>query len=1472
MRLRDLRNNQGFRLAVETGIFLLLISITVLAIRPLQLKVQERMRDLRDYAFSRCEEYLGLRIEYDAMGPGIFGSLDIRNIRVYRNAPEALLKISRLCISYSLWDLLRGRVPDAFTNIRVDNPEFTLNMDYDEKLGELMAKFNPAAGEGLSFQRVMSLIPQSMTVRLRRGSCSVLGGAGSVRVNGISLDIEARENLLRLRSKLNAQGEVGNLFGQSFNMRMAGIIDGTIDTEQGEGRLNIIIPSLMGDKFSMKPVQFAVLLNEQEMGLVKLTGPAQNDPLDLSARYEFAAKRFSAAFRADNFSLRSFFSLSGPLRAYNSFLGFLISGNASFETAGEGGFTYAVDVQGSFDSQLPAGKIVYGMNFSGDEQLARCQSLSLALSQGVFFYTGEIALRPFAPNGTLRISDFSLTGAAAANAELTVNSQGRSITIFGDKISLGPVELSGLDMEIIQEAGGLAFRLFALRFTDIESYERVQVSRITFDGSLDRSPRYLRGSVILDAVSASDILDMLRPFCGLPEFAPPVNSVIEGVSLTTEVFITTDFRQVLYNAPRFVAAYQGVREVFALVSVSGTDRRFEVTESRIVWADNTFTASGFADFTNPADSSFSLQASYRNASYFLNGAVLDGQTLSIQGSYGFSAYIGRTVQGEYSGYIEARSFPIPFQGQLAQLSFLCSLRYTNADLWTLDLTYLDVVNARSPVSPISSLRVSGVADQDGALFHELFLDDGLGVLAGRAQFSWNRRDERLTGRMQMGNQEQSESYELELDYRNGALDARFWGANIRLDRITLKARNALASGELSLRWESWESYRINLDLSALSIRVGDTDGYASARGALDPQTLQIQDLQLRYGGFQITAPQLRINLADSRALAESRIQGALFNRELDLTLQANIAFAPISSWFSIARILDSFHGVVQAAAIRFNGQQVSQAFTFTVERDSSLIAVSGGPEDMLRFSLAQDGAFYANLAYPSPVRGVLTGSLTTQFIDAQTSNLYVDLVSLWRFVPQESVVVCTGGFVNASLRIRGPLRDPEFFGAAQGSSVRLRVPQFVSAEIGPATVAARFEGNEMRFGPLQTAVGSGSGEITAWFRFDRWIPNNFNLDIRSAPEAGIPFSLDIEGVVAKGTASGDLRIAMADNALTVKGDITGRDAEITLNTDELAVKDAGPSAIPVITDFTITTDRKVEFFWPSSDVPILRAQPELGTKIAITGDTGAGAFSLDGEVSLRSGEIFYVQRSFYIRQGVLSFNENENQFDPRITIRAETRDRTNDGPVTIAMLVDNAPLLSFTARFESSPPLSQMEISALLGQNLTGVSSGGGDARQTAFIASGGDMMMQFIVVRRMERIIREVLHLDMFSLRTQILQNLAAAAAVQVINRDEDSVDKPVAIGNYFDNTTVFLGKYLSPHVFLQGMGLFRYDERIQPLKGLIRTNNGLSVGGVVIEPNFGIEMHGPGFDIGWSITPLHVENLFVNDMSISITKRWSF
>ncbi|MDR2363862.1 MAG: translocation/assembly module TamB [Spirochaetaceae bacterium] len=1480
-------NKTGPRLYIwcEILIFIVLVILTTLVLRPVQKNLQTRMEKIRDELIGRVENYIGRKIFYSSISPSIFGSLDIRNIRIAekQDNPDSgtapVLFISRFRISYSLLDLLRKK-PQAIQSVRIDSPVISIDTERDRDLADFAGRlFGSSDFQRYGFpEDLTALIPERVLFRIRNGGVTVKNKLNVYRAQGLNLDVSVEDKIVSVQGKGNAGVSLSGIFDDPFTAQMSVRISGTCAADLSGGSAVFTIPALWGNRFRFHSLTLQASLADNTIAVRNVPGGL---PFDFSLDYGVQSGELAALFNCDQFPLREMLSLSGSWRKYNPWLAMTVSGGASLTANSPEKIQYRADLSGAVPPGVSMGTSSFEIKAQGDEKAVHVEQFYCGIPRssgskntgpgipafpgnlpirGEVSFQGDIGLKPLAPNGRLVFSDLSLSGNEGCTADFTLTSQGREINIFGETVTLGKVQLTALDVSLFPSGGDFNFSLSALRFTGLESYEGVRLSSLSFEGSAGYEPRQIEASFMLDSFSAADLAEMAKPFVREPVLPGILQNIQEDTAITTEIFLTTDFEHILYNAPRLVIAYEGVQSVVGLISLSGTDQRFDLTEGRISWADGGFLFNGYADFSNPRELTFSMMANYQDLSYFLEGIVLDSRSISIQGSYGLRAYITAAGQSGYSGYIEAQDVPIPFRGQYARLSFLSALRYDSPQFWSFDVDKFEILDLSTPASPGAVFRATGGADQDGALFPMIYFDDGKGPLTGKAMLSWERDFSGFSGTLSVEEDQGNERYVLETGYREKKLDLRLIVFQAQLGRVMSNSYNAVADGDMRLSWNSAESFQAHINLGSLSARIQDAELRASASAALDDEEFFLRDVRIHYAGLEALMPEFRLNRSRPRMETAATIRGAAAGKDIDLAFTMDAETGPSGSWLGFRGAMEYISGAVHVSEARIDTLRSDKPFDVVFSRNGPVLSLSGGPRNMIRFQIDDGGDFYAGLSSPSPIQGSLIGTITSKTIDARTSDLYVDLKSLWNFVPRQVEIGLSGGYVNADLEIRGPLWDPEFFGQARGNSVRLQVPAYISKDIMPVPFSITIEGNEMTFGPVPATVGGGAGEARGWFRFDRWVPNIFSIDVRVPQKTPIPYSFDITGFLAHGSASGFLNLAMENLVFSISGDLTAHDTEISLNTDEI-VQAAGVdmfsrAAPPVVLDIRVTTGQKVEFVYPSAEFPILQANVDMGTKVRVTADTLARRFSLTSDVKIRSGEIFYFERSFYIREGLLTFRENEIQFDPRITVRAEVRDRTSEGPVTISMFVENAPLLSFTARFESSPPLSQMEILALLGQNLTGSSvDESTGAIQRAFVNSTTDLLAQFSVVRRLERQIRNFLHLDMFSVRTQVLQNAFFQAAGL-----QGTVDRINGVGNYFDNTTVFFGKYIGRDMFVQSMLSFRYDK------------NKTTWGGLTFEPDIGVELETPLFNIRWDFIPTHPENWYINDNSITLTWTRSF
>jgi hypothetical protein len=213
-----------------------------------------------------------------------------------------------------------------------------------------------------------------------------------------------------------------------------------------------------------------------------------------------------------------------------------------------------------------------------------------------------------------------------------------------------------------------------------------------------------------------------------------------------------------------------------------------------------------------------------------------------------------------------------------------------------------------------------------------------------------------------------------------------------------------------------------------------------------------------------------------------------------------------------------------------------------------------------------------------------------------------------------------------------------------------------------------------------------------------------------------------------------------------------------------------------------------------------------------------------------------------------------------VTVRAEIREVTNEGTVRIYLIAEEDPLSRFSPRFESDPPLSDVEILAILGGNI--FAAGRADALELSnALLLTSDIAFQFGIVRGIESTIREALNLDLFSVRSSLFQNFVRG----VIDQPQYPLDNTVpSLGQYLDNTTIFLGRYLGTDLFLEALVELRSSN---PFEGNIGT-----FGGVEVESEISLDFETPLFLLEWNFFPQSPEDLFVTDSTFTFSWEFSY
>jgi translocation and assembly module TamB len=240
-------------------------------------------------------------------------------------------------------------------------------------------------------------------------------------------------------------------------------------------------------------------------------------------------------------------------------------------------------------------------------------------------------------------------------------------------------------------------------------------------------------------------------------------------------------------------------------------------------------------------------------------------------------------------------------------------------------------------------------------------------------------------------------------------------------------------------------------------------------------------------------------------------------------------------------------------------------------------------------------------------------------------------------------------------------------------------------------------------------------------------------------------------------------------------------------------------------------------------------------------------FFLKGDLAIRGGEINYLNRRFLLKTGAITFNENVDKFDPRIDITGELRTRNSDGAVRLFLYAKGA-LSNFRPRFSSIPAMSQEELAALIGSSVVLPED------YTAFDADSAVSLLSDIgstvLIRPFEERVREVLDLDIFAFRTDIVKRA-------ILSQGEE-----ISFQDYIDNTSLFLGKYLGEELFVEGLISFKSEDTLDSNADLTQE--------IVTELELGLELQTPLFLINWKFNPQNPENLFLTDHELALS--WEF
>ncbi len=635
---------------------------------------------------------------------------------------------------------------------------------------------------------------------------------------------------------------------------------------------------------------------------------------------------------------------------------------------------------------------------------------------------------------------------------------------------------------------------------------------------------------------------------------------------------------------------------------------------------------------------------------------------------------------------------------------------------------------------------------------------------------------------------------------------------------------------------------------------------------MDERHLELFDAAYRMGEFTVEGKEFRFDSgAISASLIAEHVRHLSYIDQLShLGVAAALQLPRIETLFDLVkrggRLLDEeLAATLSITDVLLYGEGgIADGLYHLRWKDGAI----SGESELLTFSYDTKSEHFTLSADPAFGIGInAQGSLSANDFGVVATDIRFPLVMLNRTF-LKPVFLFKSGYGEGEIFLGGSKDAIKPYGQLFVNATEMFVFWLPDEEINMKGVSVTIDGNRATTGRVpffstNAKTGKtvhGFGNLSA--HFDGLNLLNYEIHVDDVdqpiflwiPMAG--YEVDIQGY-----ANGTFNLFGIGFETWLDGDVTISDMNMTMGIKGLP--DWYVPAYLTTTSFNVKTGKGVKFFYPNSPNPFISATLTENQAFSFTYDHLTDEFEVDGNFAFRSGEIYYFQKNFFITEGSMVLHTDaisgRNAVIPRINLRAKVTDFDSAGNrVDIFLVLRDSTLTSLNPYFESIPAKEVNEIMEILGQSIlpTGAYGEIGLYSVASLAAAATDVaerlgLLELSQTTQLTETIRISLGLDMFSIRSNIVQNILFDALPVT-----GVMGSLSPIARYLHNTSIFMGKYIGTNFFLQALVHLSAMERSK-------------VGSSFLSPDLSIDLE---LSLDWE-NPLATISFFTQPSELSFT-----
>ena len=1470
------------KLGASTITFIILLLISLLLIRPVYLSISEKFVEVRDSLLSAVEENTALKIAYEKASPSLFTGLKLQHLQVIDSQTNlVLLKINSVGFAYNLPALLTGNIEKGLGDLVIQGISAEYNANQN---AEVLNRISNLI-ESLSSQEKKSTSKFNLPfgVKILNTTLSYFDKDFRIktRLKNIRLKTSENENLIMTEIK----GDV-NFYPESKKFEVLGNLEmdfsllGTISSKFDEFAAQLRILSLSNEIISSKPLQIVCDYSNKTFNAQILQNTV---PVHLSATYNTELESASVTLQTDKFEPLSFVRIKNKKDVLNKFVGSKLSGIYKFNYEGQQKqINYSGDGSLSTGINLGVSPLEAKFAFGGNQDFVDVRYINLRSDFVSADFEGNCNLKTLQPQGSFFLNYFKLNNGNELTLEMYLDHLEKGFMCFIPQLNLGEQFFTALQIDVIPQDNSIDYEVSVYDYSN--QMEGI-VGSIGVNGSvLLDSDAYMQCNLSLDNFFISSALNAVSFFLdeSSSNSVKDISKTFSSYIMSSECFASTDFSSITYNIPYSVIANTKKDGEMALFSFDGTESALQVSQFDILFAGQEINFTLNADYSDGFENLFFVSnIAINNVPYGLSGTILDAKQISLTGDYGFSAEIFNN-KNNLKGSLSMDGLPLSIQNLLLGISIDSEFDFRSLSDWNVKINRFEFKDNNTANKSAPNITFVGSLNNFGALFDKINYVDSTSILSGQGTMLWSFDNDALTNasvNIDLANYSSSESIKIECSASNPMnknfseldfLQDIFLSSQISIQNLPIsrflsdqKSSNVL-NGVITVLGPI-DNPGITVSVFDTSIAIAGSALKVDLNASLEDGIAKIVDSTINVAGQKISGIQANFNLStftgNLLASLDGNLLGGKYTSPLEINISSSMDAQASEFGFSNFKIPEAFLLSLILNKIESASFGNYENVKLSVVASPNRFDFFGGNNNEIIGSFVDGKNLKIQTVQDLPIRMNVNGTIENSLLDISVDDFFLDFSKVSNFL-NFPFFHALSGIAYGNLHIGGYTTDPEFAGDLVAQNFLYSIPDYINENFYSKEIKIDVEDNAFVMRNLVSRVKKGYIDATIRFEFDRWIFYSVLVNVKTRGSTLVPAKFIMPNMQFEGDAACDLIIdVILAEGVTLRGSIFAQDIDGTFSlfsgTEEEIPQNTNYFYTKVDLDMLVGQHGRV--FFPNKENPVLKALINPQTKIRLKLDSETDFFELNGDLILRGGSIVALGRTFYLREGRLLFNDKQGTLDPLITVRAEMRETDSEGDnVKIFLTAENQKLSAFSPSFSSSPAKSESEIMALLGQIVIPEDTDSIRDFGINVLAGGLNYVAQTTAVKEVEDRLRDLFKFDIFSLRTTILQN----ALLVGLNNNNNSA----TIGNYLDNSSVYIGKYFGNAMYLDALLHFDYNA------SLVET--GRSITGLSLEPEIGFELDSPFALIRWSLSPSigNINNFWIPDVSVGFSWKLMF